>query len=159
MGYQSYKDLEIYQLAHKLAVEVHKFSLTLPKFEMYEEASQLRKSSKSICSNTVEGFGRRRYKNEFIQFLTYSLASCDETREHLDLLFETESLKDKEGYDYFTGRYEELGKKLTKFIQAVEAGHLKPKTRIKDLARTRIKGQGSRIKDPGSRIKDQGSRI
>jgi len=37
---QSYKDLEIYRLSHKLAVEVHGVSLELPKFEMYEEGSQ-----------------------------------------------------------------------------------------------------------------------
>ena len=132
MKYQSYKDLEIYQIAHKLAIEIHKMSLTkLPKFEMYEEGRQIRKSSKSTASNIVEGFGRRRYKNEFILFLTYALASCDETQEHLDTLFETESLKDKESFDYFVSNYDVLGKKMTKFIQAVEQGHLAPKARIK----------------------------
>lgn len=129
MGYQSYKDLEIYKLAHKLAVEVHKMSLGLPKFELYEEGSQIRRSSKSIASNIVEGFGRRRYKNEFIKSLTYSLASCDETREHLDILFETKSLKDKECYDYSAGKYDELGRMIASFIKAVEFGH-KTKTRI-----------------------------
>lgn len=132
MKYQSYRDLEIYRIAHKLAIEVHRMSLTkLPKFEMYEEGRQIRKSSKSIANTIVEGFGRRRYKNEFILFLTYALASCDETQEHLDTLFETESLKDKESYDYFVSNYEILGKKLTKFIQAIEQGHLAPKDRIK----------------------------
>ena len=109
-------------------------SLKLPKFEMYEEGSQIRKSSKSIAVNVVEGFGRRRYKNEFIQFLTYALASCDETREHLDILFESDSLKDKETYKYFSAEYDKLGKQLTRFIQAVENGHLtlKPVSRIQD---------------------------
>ncbi len=37
---QSYKDLEIYRVSHKLAVEIHKMTLTeLPKFEIYEEGS------------------------------------------------------------------------------------------------------------------------
>ena len=68
MKYQSYKDLDIYQLAHKLAVEIHQMSLTnLLKFELYEEGSQIRRSSKSVVTNIVERFGRRRYKNEFIQ--------------------------------------------------------------------------------------------
>lgn len=118
----------MYKLAHKLAVEVHAMALEqLPKIELYEEGSQLRRSSKSICSNIVEGFGRRRYKNEFIQFLTYALASCDETREHLDLLSETKSFDDKEAYNYFKEKYNHLGKMLTNFIKAVEAGHLSHK--------------------------------
>lgn len=121
----SYKDLDIYKLAHNLAVKVHKMTLReLPKFEMYEEGSQIRRSSKSIVSNIVEGFGRRRYKKEFIQFLTYSLASCDETREHLELLYDTNSLKNKEMFNNFLKRYEELGAKIMKFTQSVERGHL-----------------------------------
>lgn len=125
MGYQSYRDLEIYKIAHKLAVEIHGMSLKeLPKFEMYEGGSQIRRSSKSVSNNIVEGFGRRRYKNDFILFLTYALASCDETHNHLDLLFETKSLRNKEKYDYLVTEYIKLGKKLTNFIKAVEKSHL-----------------------------------
>lgn len=59
---QSYKELEIFQMAHHLLVRVHKMTLEkLPKFEMYEEGSQIRQSSKSIKINIVEGFGRKRY--------------------------------------------------------------------------------------------------
>lgn len=129
MGYQSYKDLEIYKLAHNLAIEIHEMSLTLPKFEMYEESSQIRKSSKSIPSNIVEGFGRRRYKAEFIKSLIYALSSSDETREHLDILFESKSLKDKDRYSYLIGKYNELGKMIAGFIKSVEFGH-KTKTSI-----------------------------
>ena len=56
---KSYRDLEIYRLSKKLAVDVHRMTLEeLPKFEMFEEGSQIRKSSKSVVSNIVEGFGR-----------------------------------------------------------------------------------------------------
>ena len=127
MAYQSYRDLDIYKKAHKLAVEIHEMSLKLPKFELYEEGGQIRKSSKSIKSNIVEGFGRRRYKQEFIKFLTYSLASCDETRDHLDNLYETKSLRDKERYDYFCEEYDHLGKMISNFIKSVNSVH---KTRI-----------------------------
>jgi four helix bundle protein len=51
----TYRDLEIYQMAHALGVETHDFSLTLPKFELYETGSQLRRSSKSVSANIVEG--------------------------------------------------------------------------------------------------------
>ena len=132
MPYQSYRDLEIYTLAHRLAVEIHKMTLKLPKFEMFEEGSQIRRSSKAISSNIVEGYGRRKYKNEFIKFLVYALSSCDETREHLDHLFECESLRDRVLYDHLSASYDELGRKLNKFLQSVEKGHLAPKKSIED---------------------------
>jgi four helix bundle protein len=123
MAYQSYRDLDIYKKAHKLAVEIHQMSLKLPKFEMYEEGSQIRKSSKSVKNNIVEGFGRRRYKQEFIRFLTYSLASCDETVEHLRTLYETKSLIDEEGYRYFCEEYDHLGRMINNFIKSVDNTH------------------------------------
>ncbi len=95
----------------------------LPKFEMYEEASQIRKSSKSIKSNIVEGFGRRKYKQEFIKFLIYSLSSCDETADHLITLYEIKSLKSKEKYEYLCEEYDHLGKMLNNFIKSVDSGH------------------------------------
>jgi four helix bundle protein len=127
MAFQSYRDLDIYKKAHKLAIEIHEMSLKLPKFEMYEEGSQIRKSSKSVKNNIVEGFGRRRYKQEFIKFLTYSIASCDETRDHLDTLYETKSLRSKERYEYFCEEYDHLDKMISNFIKSVDSGH---KTRI-----------------------------
>ena len=74
-------------------------SVQLPKFEQYEMASQIRRSVKSIKSNIVEGYGRRRYKLEFIRFLVIAHASCDETIDHLETLFETHSFKNENLYD------------------------------------------------------------
>ncbi len=57
----SYKKLEVWQLARELVIDIHKMTLSeLPKFEMYEEGSQIRKSIKSVKSSIVEGYGRRR---------------------------------------------------------------------------------------------------
>jgi four helix bundle protein len=124
----SYKNLEIWQMARELVIDIHKMTLTkLPKFELYEEGSQIRRSAKSVKSNLVEAYGRRRYKQEFIRFLVYSLTSCDETVDHLETLFETESLSDRDVYDNLHGRLETLGKKVNLFIQSVEKGHLSEK--------------------------------
>ena len=68
---KSYRDLEIYVESKRLAIEVHKLSITLPKFEMFEEGSQVRRSSKAVTSMIVEGYGRRRYKADFIKYLIY----------------------------------------------------------------------------------------
>ena len=119
----SYKKFEIWQLAKELTIEIHKMTFTLPKFEQFEEAQQLRRSSKSVRSNIVEGYGRRRYKADFIKFLIYSLSSNDETIDHLETLFETESLKDELLYNTLHAKLEQLGKKLNNFIQAVERSH------------------------------------
>ena len=123
----NYKDLEVWQIAKELSIEIHKMSLSLPKFEMYEEGSQIRRSSKSARSNIVEGYGRRRYKNEFIKFITYSIASTDETIDHLETLFETESLKDEMLFTNLLDKSNLLGKKLIKFLDAVEKQHLSKK--------------------------------
>jgi four helix bundle protein len=48
---KNYKDLEIYNLSYDLAFRVHKMSLGLPKYEIYEEGSQVRRSSKGITSS------------------------------------------------------------------------------------------------------------
>ncbi|MGD0335825.1 MAG: four helix bundle protein [Candidatus Omnitrophota bacterium] len=119
---QNYSDLEIYQLAHKLAVEIHSMTLKLPQLEMYEEGSQIRRSAKAISANIVEGFGRKKYPQEYARFLIFAHSSCNETIEHLQLLFGTKSMQDKEQYAYFLEEYDKLGRKLNKFIQAVEGG-------------------------------------
>lgn len=118
---QSYKDLEIYQLAHKLAIEIHAMSLKLPQFEIFEEGSQIRRSSKGTAANIVEGFGRRRYQADYVKFLVYAHASCDETKEHLELLFETKSLIDQKRFNYFMEEYDKLSRKINKFLQAFKA--------------------------------------
>jgi len=124
---KSYKDLEIYLLSKKLAVRVHKMTLDdLPKFEMFEEGSQIRRSSKSIVSNIVEGYGRRMYKNEFVRFLTYAVGSCDETKAHLEMLYETGSLDKQNIFEQLINGYEEVGSKLFRFREAVIKGHRSP---------------------------------
>src|SRR3954463_5618345 len=108
-GLVSYRNLEIWQLARTLTTDVHRMTIReLPKFEMYEEGSQIRRSMKSIRSNIVEGYGRRRYKQEFIRFLTFALSSSDETIDHLEMLSETESLTNKSMYDDLHERLDSL---------------------------------------------------
>ena len=120
----SYKKLTIWQESRELVIDIHKMTLNkLPHFELYEEGSQIRRSIKSVKSNIVEGYGRRRYKQEFIRFLTYSLASCDETTDHLETLFETESLKDENLYKDLHNRLQSIGKKINLFLQSVEKEH------------------------------------
>lgn len=119
----SYKNLEVWKLAREVVIGIHSMTFTLPKFEQYEEAQQIRRSVKSVKSNIVEGYGRRRYKQEFIRFLVFAVASLDETVDHLERLFETASLKDKTLYESLHAKLDLLSKKLINFIKAVEEKH------------------------------------
>ncbi|MBI5858529.1 MAG: four helix bundle protein [Sphingobacteriales bacterium] len=123
----SYRNLEIWQLAREVVIEIHKMSMALPKFEMFEEGQQIRRSSKSVKATIVEGYGRRRYKNEYIKFLVYAHASNDETIDHLETLFETGSLTDESLYKLLSQKLDKLGRKLNTFIQSVEREHMSVK--------------------------------
>ena len=124
----SYRKPEVWQLSRTLVIDIHKMTLTkLPKFEMFEEGSQIRRSVKSVKSNIVEGYGRRDYKNEFIRFLVYAHASLDETIDHLETLFETESLQDKPLFEDLHSRLDTLGRKLNRFLNTIRQSHRSPK--------------------------------
>jgi len=130
----SYRDLEIWKLARQVAIVVHRMTLQdLPKFEMFEEGSQIRRSAKSISANIVEGFGRRRYKQEFIRFLVFAHASCDETIEHLETLFETGSLTNEIVCRDLSAQLDLLGRKLNIFIESVECSHRTQRSEIPNL--------------------------
>lgn len=114
----SFKDLEIYQIAFALAKRVHIASLKLPSFELYEQGSQVRRSSKSIKDQIAEGYGRRRYKPEFIKYLIYAQSSCDETTSQLEMILELYSYISD--FHELLPEYDNLGKKINSFIQYVE---------------------------------------
>jgi four helix bundle protein len=133
---KSYRELEIFQESKRLAIEVHLLSLGLPKFELYEEGSQIRRSSKAVCAMIVEGYGRKRYKADFIKHLVYAHTECDETILHLDFLLETGSLADKKRGHDLREEYSSLSKKINKYTRWVEENfesHPQEK-RPKDLA-------------------------
>ncbi len=116
----SYRNLEIWQEAKDVSLLVHEMTLKLPKFEQFEEGQQIRRSVKSVRSNIVEGYGRRRYVAEYIRFLIIAQASNDETIDHLETLFETKSITDQIFYNNIHERLQRLGRKLNNFIKAVE---------------------------------------
>ena len=120
----SYKSLEIWKEAREIVIEIHHMSLEeLPKFELFEVGSQIRRSSKSIKANIVEGYGRRQFKGEFLKFLVYASSSVDETIDHLETLFETGSLANENCYQNLHTRLPTLGKMIRGFIRSVKTYH------------------------------------
>ena len=114
----SYKDLRIYQQAFDLAIKVHKATMKLPKYDFYEQGSQVRRSSKSIKDTIAEGFGRRRYKAEFVKYLVYAHSSCDETISQLECIDHLHSSKVQVRDLIF--EYQQLSKQINKMIEYVE---------------------------------------
>jgi four helix bundle protein len=124
-GTVGYRRLKIWKLARELSVDIHNMTLdSLPKFEMFEQGAQIRRSCKSVRANIVEGYGRRRYKQDFIRFLCYAESSCDETIDHLETLFETNSLTDADIYESIHSRLSSLSKMINRFLSSVEEGHV-----------------------------------
>jgi four helix bundle protein len=122
----SYKKLDVWHLARELSLEIHLMTGKLPKFEMYEEGQQMKRSSKSVRSNIVEGYGRRFYKGDYLKFLIYSLASNDETLDHLEMLAETKSLTNEALYEQLSNKIQLLSRRLRTFIRGVNDNHNPP---------------------------------
>ena len=77
----SFEDLEVFQRAYRVSLEIHKESLQFPKIEQYAMADQVRRASKSICANIAEGFAKqRRSSAEYRRYLLMAIGSADEMR-------------------------------------------------------------------------------
>jgi four helix bundle protein len=114
----NYKDLVVFQMAYKLAIHVHRLSRKLPDFEKYEIGSQVRRSSMSVKDTIVEGYGRRKYKQEYVKYLTYAHASCDEATSQLEVI--NELYPGFKEIGELIKEYHELGRKLNSYIIYVE---------------------------------------
>ena len=115
----SYKDLSVYKLSFELYLKTHKITLDLPKFELYELGSQLRRASDSVVTNIVEGYGRRVYKQEFIRFLIFSHASCQEMNCHISKVLILYPMLNG-GMKELEEKYNLLGGQIYNFIRYVD---------------------------------------
>ncbi len=106
-----YYNLEVYKRAYRLALEVHKASLKYPKYEQYELASQLRRSTKSIPVNIAEGMGRQSSIAEVRHYVKMAIGSCDEVRVWLSFSKDLGYLTEVE-YMHFNKAYQEIGRML-----------------------------------------------
>ncbi len=109
---RSFDDLEVFQRAYKVSLEVHQHSLTFPEIEQRALADQLRRASKSICANVAEGFGKQRVsKAEFKRFLMMAVGSADEMRVWSRYCFDL-GYVDEATWSYWRDEYQEIAKML-----------------------------------------------
>lgn len=108
---KSVKDLKVYQLAYKLAMEVFEITKSFPAEERYSLTDQVRRSSRSVAINIREGFAKRKYEQVFIRHLNDSLGSSDETRGWLDFANDSRYIN-KSDYKKLDDCYDEVNAML-----------------------------------------------
>ncbi len=81
---KTFFDLDVYRLGNEYATKIFLLTRSFPKSETYSLTSQIVNSSRSICANIAEGWGRRTYESEFKKFLVYSMGSLQETKSWLN---------------------------------------------------------------------------
>jgi len=114
-GMREHRDLRIYQLAYKLAMEVFRLSRTFLQDERYSLTSQIRQSSRSVAANIAEGYRKRQYRNMFVSKMADCDAEATETLVWLDFARDCGCLL-SENHRILTEGYEEVGRMLSGMI-------------------------------------------
>jgi four helix bundle protein len=92
MSVQDYRDLEVWQQAMDLVMEVYRQTAHFPGHEIYGLTSQLRRAAVSIASNIAEGQGRRTTK-EFLNHLSVARGSLLEVQTQIEIAHRLEYLE------------------------------------------------------------------
>jgi four helix bundle protein len=103
-----YHDLLVYQQAYRLTLEVSRLSKKFPRHEQFELGRQIRRSSRSVAANVVEGWAKRASAAEFRRHLQIAIGECEETRFWLDLAVDEECAS-KQQSENLRGEYAKLG--------------------------------------------------
>jgi four helix bundle protein len=112
---RGHRDLKVYQLAYKLAMEIFNETKSFPMEERYSLTDQIRRSSRSVATNIAEGYRKRRYPNMFISKMADADSEGTETQVWLDFSQDCGYLS-RERYDGLLCGYEDVGKMLGAMI-------------------------------------------
>ena len=111
-GLRSFEDLDVFQRAYRLSLEIHRKSLCLPKVEQYGLADQIRRASKSVCANLAEGYGKQSYSTvEFKRYLKIAIGSADEMRVWMRYCLDLEYI-DEDTWKRWRDESQEIAKML-----------------------------------------------
>ena len=113
-------DLQVFQRAYAISLEVHRASLTLPPIEQRAMADQIRRASKSICVNLAEGFSKRTYSQaEFKRYLLMALGSSDEMQIWSRYVVDLGYIESTE-VDRWEAEYQEISAMLNAMLRKVQ---------------------------------------
>jgi four helix bundle protein len=105
-----YRDLKVYQNAMEWTIRVFKQTKSFPEEERYSLTDQIRRSSRSVCSNLAEAWRKRRYKAAFISKLSDAETEAAETQVHAEIswrsgyLTKTQFLEIDDAFDHIIGQ-------------------------------------------------------
>jgi four helix bundle protein len=116
MRINSARELMVYKEAYVLAMEIFKISRSWPNSEKYSLTDQIRRSSRSVCSNLQEAWSKRRYEAHLISKLTDADGENAETNTWLDFDRDCEYL-DKDEHARLVEKSCEIGKMLGSMIK------------------------------------------
>lgn len=116
---KGHRDLKVYQLAYKLAMDVFNASKSFPKEEKYSLTDQIRRSSRSVTANIAEGFRKRQYPKMFVSKLADADGEATETQVWLDFARDSEYLSLELHSELIKG-YEDVGKMLGSMMSMPE---------------------------------------
>jgi len=109
---KDFRELRVYQSAFETAVEILELSRKFPVDERYSLTDQIRRSSRSVCTNIAEAWRKRRYPKNFVSKLSDSDSEAAETLVWLDFALHFNYLP-KEKYDTLYDRYDHICSQLT----------------------------------------------
>lgn len=115
----SFKDLIVYQKAFEQAVRIFEITKSFPKSEQRSLIDQIRRSSRSVCTNIGESWRKRRYVAHFVSKLTDADAEASETTVWLDFSLEC-SYIDDQVHKELSAQYDEIGRMLGSMIASPE---------------------------------------
>lgn len=103
----SVRELDVYRLAFEAAMEIFVISKAFPKEETYSLTDQVRKSSRSVCTNLSEGWRKRRYKAMFVNKLLDAAQEAAETQTWLEFALHCKYIN-KKTFDNLDEKYEHI---------------------------------------------------
>ena len=110
-----YRNLKVYQLAYKLAMDIFLESKSFPPEERYSLTDQIRRASRSVAANIAEGYRKRQYSRMFVSKMADADGEATETQVWLDFARDCCYLS-KERQIQLTKGYEEVGRMLGTMI-------------------------------------------
>ena len=117
---QNFRTLRVYQLAFQSAIDIFTLSKKFPREEKYSLTDQVRRSSRSVCSNIAEGWYKRKYLAVFKNNLTDSLQEAPETQTWLEFS-QAFGYIDDEYFEKLFNQYESIICMLVKMYKKAES--------------------------------------